>query len=103
MQLVKSRVTITNHDESRDNHGCVTIKSQGENITVDLTVVIFGVLLAVTAVAGYEYYRQIRKVTPSIRTNPAGNRENPSTIRAKRTGICESQRFLGRYCVKFQS
>jgi chromosome segregation ATPase len=29
---------------------------------VDLTVVIFGVLLAVTAVAGYEYYRQIRKV-----------------------------------------
>lgn len=33
-----------------------------ENITVDLTVVIFGVLLAVTAIAGYEYYRQIRKV-----------------------------------------
>ena len=30
-------------------------------ITVDLTVVIFGVLLAVTAVAGYEYYRQIRR------------------------------------------
>jgi DNA repair exonuclease SbcCD ATPase subunit len=63
MQPLKSRVTITNHDESRDNHGYITIKSQGENITVDLTVVIFGVLLAVTAVAGYEYYRQIRKVT----------------------------------------
>ena len=29
---------------------------------VDLSVVIFGVLLVVTAVAGYEYYRQIRRV-----------------------------------------
>ena len=41
----------------------ITVESQlkhGVNITVDLTVVIFGVLLAVTAVAAYEYYRQIR-------------------------------------------
>lgn len=44
------------------NHGCVTAKSQENNITVDLTVAIFGVLLAITAVAGYEYYRQIRMV-----------------------------------------
>lgn len=29
---------------------------------MDLSVVIFGVLLAVTAIAGYEYYHQIRKV-----------------------------------------
>lgn len=42
------------------NHGCVTDKSQGENITVDLTPVILGVLVTVTAVAAYEYYKQIR-------------------------------------------
>lgn len=36
-------------------------KSQGENITVDLTPVILGVLVAVTAVAAYEYYKQIRR------------------------------------------
>ncbi len=55
MQPLKSReITL--------NHGWVTTKSQGKNITVDLTIVIFGVLLAVTAIAAYEYYKQIRRV-----------------------------------------
>jgi chromosome segregation ATPase len=54
MQSPKSQ-TITQY------HDCVTAKSQRMKITVDLTVIIFGVLLAVTAVAGYEYYRQIRR------------------------------------------
>jgi chromosome segregation ATPase len=39
----------------------VTVKSQGRKSTVDLTAIIFGVLLALTAVAAYEYYRQIRR------------------------------------------
>ena len=43
--------------KSRVGHG----KSQGKKITVDLTAIIFGVLLALTAVAAYEYYRQIRR------------------------------------------
>ncbi len=40
--------------KSRDR---VTDKSQGEKIMVDLTPIIFGVLLALTAVAAYEYYQ----------------------------------------------
>jgi hypothetical protein len=39
----------------------ITYKSQRGNITVDLTPVILGVLLAVTAVASVMYSRQIRK------------------------------------------
>jgi len=41
---------------SRLSHGKIT----GENITVDLTPAILGILLAVTAVAAYQYYKQIR-------------------------------------------
>jgi len=36
-------------------------KSQVKKSTVDLTEVIFGILLALTAVAAYEYYLQIRR------------------------------------------
>jgi hypothetical protein len=39
----------------------ITYKSQRDNITVDLTPVILGVLIAVTAVASVMYSRQIRK------------------------------------------
>jgi chromosome segregation ATPase len=42
----------------------ITVKSRLNHrgkITVDLTTVIFGVLLAVTAATAFEYYRQIRK------------------------------------------
>jgi len=42
------------------NHGCVTDKSQGENITVDLTPLILAALIVVTAVAAYQYYKQVR-------------------------------------------
>lgn len=42
--------------KSRLSHGWIT----GDDIMSDLTLVIFGVLVAVTAVAAYEYYRQIR-------------------------------------------
>ncbi len=59
-----AKITCSNHKSRRitQDSRCVTNKSQGNNITVDLTLVIFAVLLGVTAVASYEYYRQIRKV-----------------------------------------
>jgi chromosome segregation ATPase len=59
-----AKVTFNHHKSRRITKlgCCVTDKSQGKSITVDLTLAIFGVLLAVTAVASYEYYRQIRKV-----------------------------------------
>ncbi len=59
-----AKITCNHHKSHGITHyiGCVTDKSQGKNITVDLTVVIFGALLAITAVASYEYYRQIRRV-----------------------------------------
>ena len=41
--------------------------NHGEKITIDLTPVILGVLLAVTAVAAYEYYKTNTQGTKRIR------------------------------------
>jgi chromosome segregation ATPase len=42
------------------SHGCVTGKSQGKSM-IDLTPVILIILLGVTAVAAYQYYRHIKR------------------------------------------
>jgi len=42
------------------NHRCITDKSQEEHSTVDLTPIILSTLVVVTAIAAYEYYKQIR-------------------------------------------